>query len=214
MRVRNSAALEVFLIEDGRRAPDEHLPVHRLGGLHHLRQRRIVGRHRAPAKQLQALLFDDALPHALAVGAQALVARHEDVADGIAAGRRQREAELLALVLEEVVRDLNEHAGAVAGQRVGAHGAAVLEVGENLERVGDDLMRLAALEVGDEADAARIALVRRVVKTLRPAAPRSLRTLRLRSCLGSSSYCDLGAGRCSAQFCSNRTDRRSHVEPD
>ena len=98
---------------------------------HHLRQRRVVDRHRAPAEQLQALFLDDARPHALAVGAQALVARHEDVADGVAAGRRQREAELLALLLEEVVRDLNEHAGAVAGQRVGAHGAAMLEVLED-----------------------------------------------------------------------------------
>jgi hypothetical protein len=76
------------------------------------------------------------------------------VADRVTAGRRQREAELLALVLEEVVRDLNEHAGAVTGQRVGTDCAAVLEVGEDLEGVGDDLMRLAAVEVGDEADAA------------------------------------------------------------
>ena len=134
------------------------------------------------------------------MGAQALVARHEDVADGIAAGRRQREAELAALVLEEVVRDLNEHAGAVAGQRVGAHGAAVLEVGEDLERVGDDLMRLAALEVGDEADATRIVLVRRVIKTLRLRRLEAFERLGFAHRLGSSSYCDLGAGRCSVKF--------------
>ncbi len=55
------------------------------------------------------------------------------------------------------MRDLDENAGTVAGQRVGADGAAVLEVLQDLQRVFDDLVRLAALHVGDEADAACIA---------------------------------------------------------
>ena len=95
--------------------------------------------------------------------AQALVARHKDVADGVASWRRQREAELLALVLQEVVRDLHEDARAVASQRIGAHGTAVLEIGEDLEGVGDDVMRFAAIEVGNETDTTGVALVRRVV---------------------------------------------------
>ena len=65
------------------------------------------------------------------------------------------------------MRDLDQDAGAVAGERVGADGTAVLEVGEDLERVGDDLVRLAALEVGDEADAAGVVLMRRVIEALR-----------------------------------------------
>ena len=142
------------------------------------------------------------------MGAQALIARHEDVAGGIAAGRRQREAELAALVLEEVVRDLNEHAGAVAGQRVGAHCAAVLEVGENLEGVGDDLMRFAALEIGDEADATRIALVRRIIKTLRR---------RRFEALERFDFAHLLALRHTAtsvrDAASIRTDRRPHLRP-
>ncbi len=106
-------------------------------------------------------------PDALAVRAQALVLRQEDVADGIAPLRGQREAELAALVFQEVVRDLHQHAGAVAGQGVGADGATVLEVFEDLERVRDDLGRLASLHVGDEADAAGIALMRGIIKPLR-----------------------------------------------
>ncbi len=46
--------------------------------------------------------------------------------------RRQREAELLAGVGEEVVRDLHQDARAVAGSRVAAAGAAVLEVAQDL----------------------------------------------------------------------------------
>ena len=41
------------------------------------------------------------------------------------------------------MRDLDEDAGAVAGERVGTHGAAMLEVLEDVERVLDELMRLA-----------------------------------------------------------------------
>src|SRR5262249_8815449 len=53
------------------------------------------------------------------------------------------------------------------GARIGADGAAVLEVEQDGERVGDDLVRLAALDVGDEADAARILVERRVVQPAR-----------------------------------------------
>src|SRR5690606_25799898 len=63
----------------------------------------------------------------------------------------------------ELVRDLHEDAGAVAGARVGADGAAMLEVFENLQAVFNDLVRLAPLDVGDEADAAGVALEARVV---------------------------------------------------
>jgi hypothetical protein len=54
------------------------------------------------------------------------------------------------------VRDLHQDAGAVAGARIGADGTAMFEVAENADRVGDDLMGLLALDVGDETDAAGI----------------------------------------------------------
>src|SRR5262249_39099013 len=92
--------------------------------------------------------------------------RHEQVADRVLAGLRQREAERLALLGEERVRNLNEDSGAVAHAGVGAHRAAMLEVAEDLQRVLDDLMRLAAFDVGDETDAAGILVERGVVQTL------------------------------------------------
>jgi len=62
------------------------------------------------------------------------------------------------------VRNLHQNAGAVAGAWIGADRAAMLEIAENVERVGDDLMRLLALDIGDEADAAGILLQRGIVE--------------------------------------------------
>ena len=74
------------------------------------------------------------------------------------------EADLGRLALEEGMRDLHQDAGAVAEARVGADGAAMLEVAEDGERIGDDLMRLLALDVGNEADAAGIFLKAGIVE--------------------------------------------------
>ena len=129
-----------------------------------LRQAGIVDRHVAPAEQRLALLGDDVLDDLLHLGAQRRVLRHEDEADRVVAGLRQGEAEPLRLLGEEGVRDLHQDAGAVAHQRVGADGAAMLEVLEDPQPVLDDPVRLLVLQVDDEADAAGVALVRRVVE--------------------------------------------------
>ena len=46
----------------------------------------------------------------------------------VLAGRGQRDAERLGLAGEELVRDLHQDAGAVAGARIGADRAAMLEI--------------------------------------------------------------------------------------
>ena len=68
-----------------------------------------------------------------------------------------------AFAREELVRDLHQDAGAVAGARIGADRAAMFEIDENCQRILDDLVRLAALDVGDEADAAGILVERGIV---------------------------------------------------
>ena len=82
-------------------------------------------------------------------------------------GRRQREAELGALAREELVRNLNQDAGAVAGFRIAAAGAAMRQVDQDLNALDDDVVRFLTLDVGNEADAAGIVLVARIVETLR-----------------------------------------------
>ncbi len=143
-------------------ARDEHLHVHGLGRLHRETERRIVGRHVAPAENLHALArhfldigLDDLAP-------PRLVVRHEQRTDRVLSRLRQREAEPLGFACEKLVRNLHQDPGAVAGARIGADRAAVLEVAQDREPVLDDLVRLASLDVGDEADAAGVMLAERI----------------------------------------------------
>ena len=181
-------ALELGFGEFLLAAADEHLQVHRLGRLDRFAERRIVGRHLAPAEQRQAFARDhlgidvaDDLPP---VG----VARHEQIADRVFARLRQLEAELGGLLGEELVRDLHQDAGAVAHARVGADRAAMLEIAEDAQAVLDDLVRLAALDVGDEADAAGVLVERRIVQAMR----------RRRAGIGGGGAQQRGVARCAA----------------
>ena len=54
----------------------------------------------------------------------------------------------------------------VADQGVGAHGAAMVQIEQNLQTHPDNVMRLAAFDVGHEADAARVMFIPGVVQTL------------------------------------------------
>jgi hypothetical protein len=64
----------------------------------------------------------------------------------------------------EVVRDLDQDAGAVAEQRVRAGRPAMVQVQQDLQTLLDDVVALRPLDVGDEADAAGVVLVGRVVQ--------------------------------------------------
>ena len=161
-------ALELVLGEFVFSLADENLHVERLGRLHRLAERRVVDRHvGAPAEDAQAFARRDLLEGLADELAPLGVARHEQRADAVFAGRRQRDAERLGLAGEELVRDLHQDAGAVAGARIGADRAAMLEVDQDGERVLDDLVRLAALDVGDESDAAGILGERGIVEAVR-----------------------------------------------
>ncbi len=164
-------AFEVIFAFYMRATADEHLHVGRLRRLDGFAERGIVGRHIAPAQQRQLFGLDLVGDDALDDFAPGLFPRHEKRADRVVAGLRQRKAEVLRLAREEGVRNLHQDAGAVAGARIGADSAAMFEIAENADRVGDDLMRFLALDIGDEADAAGILLQRQVVKAFGGRAP-------------------------------------------
>ena len=161
-------ALELVFRGDIRAAADEHLPVDRLGcgDVRRRRQRRIVDRHVAEADQRLPFgarrLADDVFD----MGAQGRVLRHEQIADAVMSGRRQRDAVLGQFLAEEAVGDLRKQPGAVAHQRIGADRAAMRQVLQHGEAVADDLVRLDALHVRDEADAAGIVLAARIVEAV------------------------------------------------
>ncbi len=56
--------------------------------------------------------------------------------------------------------------GAIAQQGVSAHGAAMVEIDEDLEPLRHDGVGLLALHIGDEADATGIVLIAGIVETL------------------------------------------------
>ena len=88
--------------------------------------------------------------------------RQETDRDSVATGGGQLGLERFA---EERVGELDEDSRAVAGARVRAGGAAMLEVRERLERALERLVRRRAVEPCDERDAARVVLEPRVVET-------------------------------------------------
>ena len=65
------------------------------------------------------------------------------------------------------MRDLDEHTAAVAGLRICADGAAMVEVQEDLQSHFDNVMGLAALHIGDKADAAGVFFEGGIIKSLR-----------------------------------------------
>ena len=98
--------------------------------------------------------------------ARSRLARHEKLADRVMALRRKVEAQLGAFRREERMRDLGQHAAAVAERGIRAHRAAVVEVDQNLQALFEDVMRLAVLHVGHKANAAEIMLFGGIVEPL------------------------------------------------
>ncbi len=94
------------------------------------------------------------------------VRREGDHADPVLAGVRQLHADVGARALEELVRHLEQDASPVARAGVAALGAAMKEVVEDLERLADDVVRLDALDIGDEADPATVLFKAGIVETL------------------------------------------------
>src|SRR5690606_36624826 len=94
--------------------------------------------------------------------ARGRVGGEEHDAGGVATRRRQLGRHHRA---EELVRDLDEDAGTVAGAGLGTDGAAVVQVVQHGEGVPDDVVAGGAGQRGDEADAARVVLLGRLVQT-------------------------------------------------
>ena len=79
----------------------------------------------------------------------------------------RRETELVAFAGKELMWNLDEDAGAVAGFWIAAAGAAMRQVQQHLNSLADDVVTFMAANAGDKADAAGVVLVRGIVETLR-----------------------------------------------
>jgi hypothetical protein len=119
-------------------------------------------RHVAPAQELLALGADGPLEHRFQRPPFLLLGRQEAHHHAVAAGRRQGE---LAQPPQQLVGHLHQDPRPVARARIGARGAAVLEVLERRDGPRDDLVRRAVVEPRDHADAAGVVLETWVVET-------------------------------------------------
>ena len=118
----------------------------------------------APAEDAQPFLSDDSLDGSDRGPTLGVIHRKERGADRVAAMLRQVEADNGS---QERVRDLGEDAGAVAGVRLAALGATVLEVAQDREPAVDGAAARLAGHVGYEGDAARVVFVAAVIEPLR-----------------------------------------------
>src|SRR3954464_3670319 len=150
-----------------RRTANENLLYVRLRSASHAANGVSVDGRITPTDYGETLLADDALKHAFAVQTRMLFDRQECHADRILAGLGQSKPKRLALSREELVRDLNQHTGAVAGFGITTAGTAVGQVDEDLNSLLNDLMAFLSANTGDEPHTAGMLLIRRLVKTLR-----------------------------------------------
>ncbi len=117
-----------------------------------------VDRHRAPAKDVKALLNGDGLhPLAGLCAVHGVLGQKADAAgEGVGAvGGRSREVEVDDLA-KEFDGQLDQDACPVTAVGFGTGGAAVFEVFQGDQSVDDDGVRPAALNVGDHSDAAGV----------------------------------------------------------
>ncbi len=147
-------------------ATDEHLTHEGLAGTRGLAEHPVARLHRAPAEHLLAFRLHDLLEALLDQAPYGRIAGQEDDPAAVLAGRRKREPRLAAHLLVEGVRHLDQDTGPVAGIGLGAAGAAMIEVLQDLQRLFEDPVRPPALDVDDEPDAAGIVLEARVVESL------------------------------------------------
>ena len=121
----------------------------------------LVDRHTPPAQRRLALGRHHGLDERLEVGALDPVAGQEADGDAVAAALGQLEVHAAA---QQRVGHLHEQPGAVAGGRIGAGGAAVLEVGDHGDAALHHLVGGPAVQARDEGDAAGVVLVAGVVE--------------------------------------------------
>jgi hypothetical protein len=159
-------ALECVLIGAAFAAPDDRLANHGHLVQYGLAQTRRVDGHIAPANQLLTFLDDQLFEMGHGKVARSRITRQEAHGDAIMTRLRQSDARAGGPVTQQIVGNLNQDAGAIAQQRVGAHRAAMIDLQQYLETTRNGLVRLLALDVRNESDATCVMLIARIVQTL------------------------------------------------
>ena len=156
--------LELAVVEPGIAAADQDLLDLGPRGVGLLADHRDVDRHLAPAQDAVAHAQDLGLDEGTAALLRAEVgARQEHHADGDAADFGDLAARIAHVLAEEILRDLDMDAGAVAGLAVGIDGAAVPHRLQRVDAGHHHVAAALAVQRHDQAHAAGIDLLGGVV---------------------------------------------------
>jgi hypothetical protein len=124
-----------------------------------------IGGDAPPADELLPLADDELFYGLFAQVPLGFVLRQKDLADGISANPRQFGIEQpLGLGTHQLIGNGGEHPRAVAGIRFAAACAPVIHIAQGFGGIADDAVAADPLHVGDEADAATVLFVGRVIE--------------------------------------------------
>src|SRR5690606_35959806 len=112
----------------------------------------VIGRNSSPAEQRLAFRLNDLSEHLFELATGGGIARQEDQAAAVLSFGGKSDPRFLSRFRQKLVRHLNKDAGAVTGVHLCAAGSAMIEIGEHLQALLEDLVGLAALDVDNEAN--------------------------------------------------------------
>ena len=167
-------ALQSILHDHIGTTADEDLAHDRLFFAHGGRHGHVaVHGHIAPTQDHLAFGLDGALKFLLASHARGVFLGQEDHAHAVFTKRWQHHAHGTVrgnsspghLFAVQRVGQLNQDPGTVAHQRIGTHRTPVVQVLQNLQRLGHDGVRFVPFDVGDKAHTTSIVLVGGVIQT-------------------------------------------------
>ena len=145
---------------------DEYLAHEWLGSFGRITQRRIVGRHSAPAQQRLAFGLNYLFKLGFQTATLVRVARQEHQTAAVFTFSRQLDAGLAGCSSQKLVGHLHQHTRAIAGVHFAAACTTMIKVFQHLDTLLQNPVCLAAFNIGHKADATGIVFELRVIQTL------------------------------------------------
>ena len=157
-------ALEIVCVSDVFASRDEELAYHGLDQLYAFTEARRVHRNVAPSEQFLTLLDHQLCKQVLANDPIGRVLGQEHHPNAVVTSLGEVDTLFKQFWSKEPVRYLEQHSGAITRQRISTNRTSVGEICEYGQTLVDDLVTLAAFDVGDEPYATRVVVEPTVVE--------------------------------------------------
>ena len=144
----------------------EQLTHQRLTGLGSITQRRVVSGHITPAKDMQLFLMQNPLKDMTGAVALCGLWRGKHHGNAVLTLFRQFYTQRPADLAQKTVRHLQQDTGAVTGIMLTADRTAVVQIGQDSQRLLHDIMGLFPLDIGDKTNTTGIMLKPGIVQSL------------------------------------------------